>query len=468
MDPSRSGLRATAGGLREATISGDRHVNERNRRLRLGILTSIASRGVLALVPLVMIPITLQYLGTELYGLWMAVAALTGMAAFADLGLGNSLMTKLPPCYSSGDSESARRHISNAYALSASLAAIVIVALLLWSRSIPWSSLFNAEDASAASHSGAVALICLTAFLANVPLSLVLRVQYAYQRVGQANMWQAVGSLFAIPLVIAAVRTDAAAELVVGAAVIAAPIANAVNTAWVFKRQSPEIAPALRHVDWDAARGLVALSGRFLLLTIVMSLAMNVDNLVVARVLGLEAVTAFTVPARLFAQLGLLVSAVSLPLWPANGEALARGDLHWVRRITRRMTLASTLGVVVPGLIFVIAGDHFLSAWLGTDLGASRLLLAGLAAWWATLAAISPRFMVQNSAGVVLPQLLGWTAYLLLSVPLKYWAVASFGVDVLPLTGVVVYAIAVVPTAVWGYRSALARTASRSIGTVAA
>ena len=70
-----------------------------------------------------------------------------------------------------------------------------------------------------------------------------------------------------------------------------------------------------------------------------MALAMNADYLVIAHVLGPESVTTFSVPARLFAQLGLLVSLVNLPLWPANGEALARGDVAWVRRITARMTL---------------------------------------------------------------------------------------------------------------------------------
>jgi O-antigen/teichoic acid export membrane protein len=433
----------------------DAFLQQRNRRLTSGILTSVVSRGIAAVVPLVMVPLTLSYLGTQLYGLWMAVAALTGMAAFADLGLGNGLMTKLAPCYASGETSTARSYISNAYVMVASLAVTIVIALWALSGSIPWVSLFNVDDSAVALHATGIATICLSAFLLNVPLSLVYRVQYAYQRVGQANIWQATGSLWSIALVIGAVQLQLSPELVVMAAVIGPPLSNMLNSLWLFRRQLPEIAPRLQHVDRDRANLLLSLGGRFLLLTVVMSLAMNADNLVIANVLGLGSVTTFSVPARLFAQLGLLVSLVNLPLWPANGEALARGDVDWVRRITARMTLASALAVAAPGLVLVLAGDRLLSAWLGLDIGASQLLMAGLAAWWVMLAAISPRFMVQNSAGVVMPQLLGWSLYLLLSVPLKLWAAASFGVDAVPLVGVVVYAFVVLPAAIWGYRRAM-------------
>lgn len=443
------------------TDSGrDIHVRERNRRLTSGILTSLVSRGIAALVPLVMVPLTLNYLGTQLYGLWMAVAALTGMAAFADLGLGNGLMTKLAPCYSSGDALAARRYVSNAYCMVVSLA--VIMVLMLWALSglIPWTSLFNVDDPAVATHANGIAMISLSAFLLNVPLSLVVRVQYAYQRVGQANIWQASGSLWSIPLVIGAVQLRLSPELVVMAAVIGPPLSNLLNSLWLFGRHLPDIAPRPRHVDRDTAGQLLGLGGQFLLLTIVMSLAMNADNLVIAHVLVLGSVTTYSVPARLFAQLGLLVSLVNLPLWPANGEALARGDVDWVRRITARMTLASALMVATPGLVLVLAGDRILSAWLGSDIGASPALMAGLAVWWVMLAAISPRFMVQNSVGVVMPQLLGWSLYLLLSVPLKLWAASSFGVDAVPIAGVVVYALVVLPAAIWGYRKAMSEASS--------
>lgn len=436
--------------------SSQKLVAVRNRRLTSGIVTSVVSRGISALVPFVMIPLTLDYLGTEMYGLWMAVTALTGMAAFADLGLGNGLMTKLAPCYASNDHRSARTHVSNAYGIVGLVAGALLILLVATAGVVPWQTLLNAQTTNKGEAAATQAVvICLAAFIVNIPLSLVLRVQYAYQRVGSANIWQATGSLWSIPLVVVATHWDLGPGLVILAAVTGPLLSNLANSVWLYRRKLPELAPTVSAFRPREARELLALGVQFLVLTVVMSVSTNSDQLVAAHVLGLDAVTTYSIPARLFAQLGLLVSLVNLPLWPANGEALARGDVQWVQRVTRRMTVYSVLAVGVPGLCLVLAGDTLLSAWLGSDLDVSSMLMAGLALWWLMLASISPRFMVQNSVGVVAPQLVGWTVYLVVSVPLKVVAAQAIGLEGIVFAGVVPYALLVVPAAVWGYRRAL-------------
>ena len=152
----------------------------------------------------------------------------------------------------------------------------------------------------------------------------------------------------------------------------------------------------------------------------------------------------------------MIVALVNLPLWPANGEALARGDLAWVRTVTRRMTVISVLTIVLPAIPLTLAGGPLLTAWLGMPLDVTGGLLFALAAWWILQSAVSPRFMVQNSVGVIRPQLLGWTLYLVISLPLKWFAADTLGLAAVPAVGAAVYAVTVLPSAIWGYRRALA------------
>ena len=298
----------------------------------------------------------------------------------------------------------------------------------------------------------AVALVCLSAFLINIPLSLVQRVQYAYQQVAQSNLWQATGSLWSVLLTIAAVEAQLSPALVVGAAVTGPPLANALNSAWLYGRQSRLLAPVPGQVDRTVAASLLRLGGQFFVLSIATSIALNSDNLIIAHALGLEAVTDYSVPARLFSALGLLVTVVNLPLWPANGEALARGDLAWVRRVTRRMTLASAVAVLVPSTILALAGGRILEGWLKAPRPASGWLLVALGAWWLLLATTSARFMVQNAAGLVGPQLLGWTVFLVVSLPLKWIAAHHLGIAALPAVGAAAYLLTVWPAAESGFQ----------------
>ncbi|MFF0467971.1 lipopolysaccharide biosynthesis protein [Micromonospora zamorensis] len=426
----------------------------RGRRLLSWIATAALSRTVSALVPLVLLPVTLSYLGADLYGLWAAVLAVTGMVAFADLGVGLGLMTRLAPCRVDGDSDLARRYVSSAYAAVCGVALPTCGLLWLFGGFIPWPLLFNATGA-AAREAHLVALVCLTAFLLNIPLSLVVRVQYAYQQVAISNVWQAAASLLSLPLALGAVHAGLP-PIVVIASVAASPLlVNIANTVWTFGWRLPHLAPRPRFINGRGVRDLFGLGGMFFMVTLVMVLADNADPLIIAHILGLASVTAYAVPARVFTQLGALVTLVNQPLWPMHGEALARGDLDWVRRTVRRMTVVSTLIALLPSTFLVLFGEEFFAAWLPIPIG-DRPLLLGFACWWIVLAAISPRFMVQNAAGVVRPQLWGYLLYLPLSIIGKLFGVHWWGVSAAPYIAVVIYSLTVVPAAVYGYRRALA------------
>ncbi|MBM0240149.1 oligosaccharide flippase family protein [Micromonospora sp. ATA32] len=449
-----------ASGVQEAdsTLEGaPGGARARSRRLVTGIVTAAASRAAGLLVPLLLIPVTLSYLGPDRYGLWMAVIALTGMAAFADLGLGNGLMTKLAPCYASGDTDRARRYLSSTYALLGAISLTLCALLWLCVGLVPWSSVFNVADTASPSETRVMVLIWLTAFVVNVPLALINRVQYAYQQIGASYIWQGAGNVVTLPLVLLAVHADLPPVAVVAATAVGPPLVNAVNSLWVYGHRMPQLRPRLDAVDRGLAWTLLRLSGVFFVLTIVMSLANNADNLIIAHALGVQSVTEYAVPAKLMSQLGVLVYLVNLPLWPANGEALARGDLAWVRRTVRRMTAISLLVTALPSALLVLAGGRVFAAWLPIPLGGDRWLLAGLALWWVLLASFSPFLMVQNAAGVLRPQLVGLVLYLGVSVVAKWYGAKAYGLAAVPFIGFFAYGLTVLPAALHGYRRTLAR-----------
>lgn len=410
---------------------------------------------------LALIPITLGYLGTETYGLWMTVAALTSMVLWADLGLGNGLLTKLGACHAKGDWLAARAYVSGTYAVLTGVSVMLLTALWLSGDWVPWGSILNARGTTEGTARD-VALVCLSAMLVNVPLSLVQRVQYGYQQVSQSNLWQTTGGLLSVAMAFGAVHVRASVVAVVTAAVAGPVVANVLNSVWLYRGQGRRLAPRPSAVEGAVVRSMLMLGGQFFVLSLVTSAALNSDNLIIAHTLGLEAVTTYSVPAKLFMALGLIVTLVNLPLWPANGEALARGDRDWVRITTRRMTMISAAAVAVPAMVLIFLGHEVLSRWLGGQVQASVWLLVALAVWWTLLAAASPWFMVQNSVGLIKPQLVGWTLFLLLSLPAKWLAANSFGVAGVAMIGAGLYLVTVLPSAVVGYRRALSRATSNA------
>ncbi|MDR6904804.1 O-antigen/teichoic acid export membrane protein [Agromyces sp. 3263] len=430
----------------------------RSRGLSLGILTGVGSRALVLLAPILTIPVTLGYLGTELFGFWMVVSSISGLAAFADFGLGNGLLTKLPPLIAAGDGVHARAVTSTAYAVLSCVAGLAFALGWVAAYTVDWGGLFRSSvpEEMLSLTTG----LCLSAFAVSLPLSLVQRVQYAYQQAWVSNLWQVAGAITTIAGVYIAVGVGADPLLVIAIGVLVNPAAMLLNSVWYYWAH-PDRRPAVARASRSEVGGLVRLGGAFFAISVVTSLALNADALIVALRTDLEAVSTFAVVARLFSVLGLLITFTALPLWPANGDALARGDTQWVRRTTRLMSLIVSIAVGLGGFALVMLSDWIMGIWLGGALVVPPALSIGFVIWSVLLAIASPMFSVQNSVGVLRYQLIAWPIYLALSVPLKLLTVPVLGLPGIPLVSTVCYALLLLPAAALGYRAAIVR-ASRT------
>jgi O-antigen/teichoic acid export membrane protein len=421
----------------------------RSRRILSGIGTGLVARIVAIASPLLLVPIALSYVGTNAYGAWMAALSLTSMAVFADLGLGQGLLTSLTPLVVKGQMAEARRLVAVTYSCLAVVALTGVSILSLLGQVADPAKWIGVR---ASSELNLVVLVCLAAFVVNIPLSLVTRVQYATRRVAQAHLWQAIGALSALILAWFSILLDLGVVGVVLAAVSGPVIVNFAASLWLFNRE-PRLRPSLVCPAREELEALFRLGGGFLALNVVMAAAVNLDVLMVSHTQTALAVVSFGLALRIFSQLGSLVSMVNAPLWPANSEAIAQGDWTWVKRTTNRMTLVSLCAIGSSSAALVLAGPGIFELWAGKNLELDRTLLAGAALYWALVATLSPRFMVQNSAGVLRYQLVGWVAYLVVSVPLKFWLLEQDRMQLLMAASFIVALVTVLPGCLTGYRA---------------
>ncbi|HCS61368.1 MAG TPA: hypothetical protein DIW46_08235 [Microbacterium sp.] len=416
-----------------------------------GVLAALVSRGIYVLAPLVTIPLALQQLGVNGYGAWSAALALTAFTSFADLGLGVGLMTRLAGALADSDRDRARVLVASTYGMAAAIVALLIAALWSTAPWIDWAQIIGGSGPG----DQAIVLITLTVFLLNVVAGLIVRIQYAAQQVALSNAWQSAASLMGIGGVLAAVALDVSSPIFVLMAGASQTFVTLVNAWWFFTfGAGREFRPSIRSFRGSESKALIRLGGRFLIISVLISLSMATDPLIIGNAVGLEAVAEYAVPAKIFAMLTTVVSAISIPLWTANVEALRVGDAAWVRRITQRMTVLSGGSVLVLAAVAVLLAPWVIATWLGGQIDPSVILLCGLGTVATVQAIAAPLFMVQNAAEVLLPQTIGY-ALLLLMVPIKWFVVVGFGSEWIPWITVAGYCLFVWPTAVVGYRRAV-------------
>ncbi|NEN05450.1 lipopolysaccharide biosynthesis protein [Diaminobutyricibacter tongyongensis] len=432
-------------------------MKNRGQRLLGGIASSAVSRGTAAIAPIITVPVALTALGVEGYGAWSAALALTAFTAFADLGIGAGLMTRLSASIASGDVVRSRRLVSSAYT---ALGLVVTLALiLLWASSafVPWARVVGGVGSEANGEVGAIALVTLTGFILNVIAGLIVRVQYAAQEVARSNLWQASGSVAGIIAVLVAASLGATGAVFVAVAAFVPILVAGMNAVLFFSgKVGKQFRPSVRDFHLSTTRDLASIGGRFLTISITMSVALGVDSWIVAQTSSLSQVPEYAIPARVFAMVGTLVSVLTIPLWPTSAEALSAGDTAWVRRTARRMTMITPAIVGAASVIAVVAAPFAFNVWLGGKVPIDFFLLAGLALWNVVQACVAPAFMVQNAAGVLRPQMIGY-AVLLAIFPVKWIVASTLGFAWLPLVTSIAYVLIIWPAAWVGYRRALNR-----------
>ena len=413
--------------------------------------------------PLALVAIALGYLGKDLYGVWMTVVAVTGMALWADFGLGNGLMTQLAASHSRRDVDAARRQVSTAYAILSAGALAGLVGLWATAGVVPWAGLVAADTGPAADSASAVGVICLTAFAANAPLALIQRVQFAAQRVSVSNMWQAAGSLTALALAGIAVVVGAGPLVVIAAASAGPPLVNLINNLYTFAGPCRDIAPRPSSVQLRQAGELLGLGGQFFVISICSSISPQHRQ------------HCRRAHARLRGGERILGDRASVPhpghrhhdhqhAVLADGRGRDRTGRSRVAPVDDAaddpVVVCVVAGLALPMLMF---GPLAIEIWTSGQVVPDLPMLIGWSVWWLLLAAASPLFMVQNAAGVLGPQIVGWCLFLVVSVPAKWIAGQNLGVTAVVWAGVVIYLVVMWPAAVIGYRRTRALNLGRSM-----
>lgn len=415
----------------------------RSRRILAGIAGGLVGRAISLAAPFLVMPVLLAHLGQAGFGVWMTALSISSMTMFVDLGIGNGLLTKLSIAYGKGDNQEMRKLISSAYA-SLTLIALVLVAVLFVALVIAKTTLTPSErlgDPAAVP----IIVVCMTAFIAGIPASIIQKVFYSHQMVWLGNVWQVVAAAVSVVACLVAVNLALGAWQAI-AAYSAPPVILMVIAAVHFFRGRPEISPSFSSVDPERIRTLLGIGSRFLVLGAIASISLNADNVIIAQGLGAAAVTEYAVPAKLASVLGLLVTTLFLPLWPANGEAIARGDYEWVRVSTIRMSLLGGLVVAIAGLCLVLFSKQIMILWMGRSFSDQQAVLLLLCATFCVMAFASPFQMLLNSAGRVKAQIYPWAAFMALTIPAKFLLVDQDRLWLIPMISCIGFAGIVLPS----------------------
>lgn len=417
------------------------NLSERNRSIVISIFGGALGRSVSLLAPFVVMPIILNEIDVYLFGVWMTVLSFTSMALFLDFGIGNGLLTKLS--YQNGlkNYREMQEYIVSAYVALITIAIVLLIVVLT-------IYLYFSYDTTVLKSNNKLAvdivLVSVFTFTIGIPVSVIQRVMYAKHQIFQCNLWQILGAVIAVITCYIAVKIDLHPALIILSYSLP-PIAIMFLSTFIFFNKNKQIIPRIKYFSKEKSYDLLGIGSKFLVLSVLTSIALNIDNLIISFKVGADFVTHYSVPAKIASLLGIVITMLFLPLWTANGDAIAKKDYNWIMQTTKKMMVYGTISITLLSLILIIFNKEIIYLWMGRSFYNQELTLIFLCSLSVLMAIGSPWFMVLNSLGKVEVQIKVWSVFLIVSIAFKFLLLDKERLWVMALVTSISYLVVILP-----------------------
>ena len=215
-----------------------------------------------------------------------------------------------------------------------------------------------------------------------------------------------------------AISLNASPFMIVVAYGLTPLIVLALSTVTFFVRH-PLLKPTLIAYSKSSRSELLGLGVKFVLLSLLLAMTMSADNILVMLTAGAEAAGKFAVVARLGNLPITLITQLTMPLWFLNGDALAKGDMAWVRKVWFMVAAAGLTLSCLSCLVFVFAGHQIMDLWIGDAMPFQLEILVGFSILAGVVAFTSPANMILNAASSLNVQLQAWVFCAAVSLVIK-------------------------------------------------
>jgi O-antigen/teichoic acid export membrane protein len=338
------------------------------KNVSLGVVYKIINMGIVFIT----IPLLLNYLDKEIYGVWITIFSVLNIVFFVDIGIANGLKTKLTQAITNKDEDLAKTYISNAYFLMSSLA---LLFLAIGTFSIYFIDLKRLLNTSLNEQElKRVFFITLLMVVIGLILSLYKSLYYAIHKSYKVELSLLIYQLIVLFLVFIfsmyLPRSLFNVALIYGCSNI---IISFIFTLNFFDKYS-NYKPSFKLLSRKGIKNLIDLSLGFFMIQLCMIVIFSTDNILISNLLNPSEVANYDVVFKLF-QAAIVFSVITQdPFWPLYTDAYEKKEFNWIKQTIIRLNKFFILFVILIAILVYIS-KPLISIWIPKELEISNTLV---------------------------------------------------------------------------------------------
>jgi O-antigen/teichoic acid export membrane protein len=364
---------------------------ERMPSIKLNVISRWLSYAIGSIIIFFLTPFVIKKLDMEGYGIWRLAVTIVGYYGFFDIAISSSITRFVARYTGQNDKISLNKTIDTAMAIYLAMAALVILI------SAVFANLF-------------------VGFFDKTPLQAIGEFEWLVRILGIATGLGFFGSLFSaiinakenyvISSFIGTGLSVIKAALTViflmnGLGLVGAGLAILITTVFgvvinyiVCKRIAPEVKIRIFKAERLLLKMILGYSGITMVVVIGDLMRMQIDSVVIGKMIGFEEVAIYGIAMSLISQIAGFVTAGTSVLVPRYSNLEGGGRIDELRGLfVRSLTYSAFLGFGLCALA-MIWGGNFIRLWVGDGFDRSIPVLWILSLAWTTDLSQSPSIVI--------------------------------------------------------------------------
>ena len=345
--------------IRNWITSGDK----RTVLVKKNVLGSFAVKGFSIMISLLLVPLTLGYVSSELYGIWLTLSSVMLWLNFFDVGFTLGLKNKLAEAIALGQWERGKALVSTTYFMMTLIFVPLCLILEMLIPVVDWAAFLNVDQCYNPDIQRAMYILTVC-FCLQMIVNVLTAVVAAFQKVALSSAFPVIGQMLSLIIIFILTKCCPPSLYALSIAISAMPVIVVMAASVIlFSSRFKDVAPSIKSVDRRYIKDLFSLGFRFFIIQIQMIIMVQATNILILNVSGPNEVTAYNIAYKYIGVGLMLFNIILSPLWPAFTDAYTRQDYDWMNRIYAKMKKLWALTAVAI-VVMVVISPFVYKLWL--------------------------------------------------------------------------------------------------------
>ncbi|MFP4845197.1 lipopolysaccharide biosynthesis protein [Winogradskyella sp. PE311] len=394
------------------------------------VLLSFFYKGGSILSSFLLVPLTINFLDTENYGIWLTLSSFIAWFSFFDIGLGHGLRNKFSEAKASNNGLLAKGYVSTAYFTISIISVLSFVVFLIVNYFVDWTLFFNTNKILYKDLRLLMPIV-FGFFCLQLIVKLITSIYLADQKHSIQGKIGFISSFSSLVIVWVLTQMTHSSLLVYGTIFSALPVLILiVLNLTSFSNTYKQYIPLWSNFKKIYFKDIFGLGLSFFIIQISGIVLFSTDNFIITKLYNPEEVVPYNIAFKYMSISQMVFSIILTPYWSSVTDAYTKKDFDWVKKSMKNLSKLSIAFIFI--ILFMLAVSKYVyEIWIGHLLIVPFELTLSMAFYFIVTVLFAPYNIFLNGIGKMKLQSIIAIVILIINIPLSIFLAKILGLGVI-------------------------------------